>query len=379
VDASIGQRLRALRTERRPKLTQAELAERAGVSTDLIAKLEQGRKKTARISSLTLLARALDVTLPELLSGPRVLDAPLVAGEGIQAVRRALSPIPGSVEDAAAEEINVSVADAWSAYWSGEYDVLAALIPPLLASTTGDEKADAYRAAASLLVHLGHVDLAYLALERAQECVTGDLLGASILATLSWHFLCTGRPEDGATLAVRAADDIEPRRLPKASSEHLSVRGNALVRGATAAARAGDADYAHEIMRSAGAAAALLGEDRNDFETAFGPAQVAMQSVDIAVVTEDFSGALKAARTMPPDPQLPLAARARHLADLAHAHTQLGHDSQAEQILLAVERMAPRWIHYQDLPKRIVADLVERERPVRTPGLRGLAHRLGVA
>lgn len=44
---------------------------------------------------------------------------------------------------------------------------------------------------------------------------------------------------------------------------------------------------------------------------------------------------------MPPDAALPVAARARHLSDLALAHTRLGHDGAALDTLLGMEALAP--------------------------------------
>ncbi len=58
---SIGERIRQLRTERMPRLTQRELAEKSGISVDLISKLEQGTKQSALLTTLTKIARALDV------------------------------------------------------------------------------------------------------------------------------------------------------------------------------------------------------------------------------------------------------------------------------------------------------------------------------
>lgn len=59
--AGIGQRLRAIRKDR--MLTQEDLAEAAGVSRDLVAKLEQDVRSGARIKSLAALAEALVVCL----------------------------------------------------------------------------------------------------------------------------------------------------------------------------------------------------------------------------------------------------------------------------------------------------------------------------
>lgn len=81
---------------------------------------------------------------------------------------------------------------------------------------------------------------------------------------------------------------------------------------------------------------------------------------------------------MPADATLPLAARARHLTDVAQAQTHLGRDALAVDTLLYIERLAPRWIQFHALPQSITRELLERERRVRTPRLRSLARRLGV-
>jgi len=65
VGGTIGYQLRRLRRLR--GLTQEELADRANVSRDVVTKLEQGRRQTARITSLACLAHALEVELSALL------------------------------------------------------------------------------------------------------------------------------------------------------------------------------------------------------------------------------------------------------------------------------------------------------------------------
>lgn len=87
--------------------------------------------------------------------------------------------------------------------------------------------------------------------------------------------------------------------------------------------------------------------------------------------------ALTAALTLPRDADLPLASRARNLADVAYSHSQLGHDGAALTTFLTMEQMAPDWITYHTLPRQIVAELLERQRRVPTP-LRQLARRLSV-
>jgi transcriptional regulator with XRE-family HTH domain len=69
----LGDRLARLR--RLAGLTQEQVAERSGVSADVIRKLEQHRKHSARLPTLHALARGLGVELTSLLGDP-----PAVAG-----------------------------------------------------------------------------------------------------------------------------------------------------------------------------------------------------------------------------------------------------------------------------------------------------------
>jgi transcriptional regulator with XRE-family HTH domain len=91
---TIGARLRQARNER--GLTQEQLAERAGVSRDIIAKLEQEQRTTARITTLGRLANALGITLSALLDRRERLER--AGQDGILAVRDALlsvADLPG--------------------------------------------------------------------------------------------------------------------------------------------------------------------------------------------------------------------------------------------------------------------------------------------
>lgn len=376
--SQIGRRIFELRTERVPKLTQQGLAERAGVSSDVISKLEQGRKTNARIPTLTAIANALDVDLAALVGKPTHLES-VPADGGLLELRRALTPV---VDDdggpGAPEELRVQLAEAWAEYWRGDYDVLTGYLPGVISGARAvggnDLLAEACQIAACTLVHLGHSDLSLVAAGTALAAAEDPLLHAAIMGTHSWVLLNQGRSSDAAAVAIREADAMEPRRrAPKAA---ISMWGNLLITAATSTARAGDDGEAQDLLQVAHGAAVRLGEDRNDYQTAFGVSQVVMQRVDVAVVAGDYVRALDAATDMPTENRLPLAARARHAADLAHAHVALGHATEAERILLDIERMAPRWMRYQAFPRAVVGDLLSGRRP--SAAVRGLARRLAV-
>ncbi|AUS79104.1 transcriptional regulator [Actinoalloteichus sp. AHMU CJ021] len=393
-NTSIGVRIRELRGR---VITQQQLADRAGVSVDLVRKLEQGIRQTASIGSLQRIARALDVDISELLGRPAGIPS-TDPDAGIVAVRRVLTSVDDLLDDGDPTPGEAStlvdarriVEYAWGAYWSGRYALLSAVLAPTLhqlratarAANEGERAAAAELLARGLwvtgcsLVHLGQHDAAFLAVRQALAAAQGgsdELLSATLRGSVAWQLLGRGRYEEARRLAVRTAEAIEP--LGDAPPTHLSAFGSLVLTAATAAARDQRSAEAAHLVGQADAVARRIGHDRRDYETYFGPSQVAMQRVDVAVVTEDYTTALTVARRMPRTPALPLASRARHLADRALAHARLGHQQQALDILLSAERMAPDWMSHQTMPRRIVSELLARERPSR---LRGLAERLGI-
>jgi transcriptional regulator with XRE-family HTH domain len=388
--STIGSRIRSLRGG---VLTQQCLADVAGVSVDLIRKLEQGVRQTASIASLQKIARALDVDVAELLGKPRSLPS-ADPNAGTVAIRRALTPVDDLLGETLVqvEALNVrdarrSVEYAWGAYWTGRYDVLSAVLPGALpqlrATVRTDERGELqdllarlYWVTACTLVQLGQTDPAYLAIRQALHAATAsedELLYATLCGSLAWQLLVQGRYDEAHAVAVRAAGTIEPQG--QVTPAHLSAYGSLILTGATAAGRDGRSGEAEHLVSIAEGVAQRVGGDRHDYETYFGPSQVVMQRVDIEVVTEQYERALTTAKRMPERVALPLAARARHLTDQALAHSRLGASGRALDALLAAERVGPDWIRYQTLPRMIVSELLHRDR--RAP-LRGLARRLGV-
>jgi len=398
--SGIGERIRQLRQERSPRMTQRELAERAGVSVDVVSKLEQGVKQTALIGTLHRIAQALDVDLSALLAKPARIDTEdgghgWRAGDsggtaGVLAIRGALTSPYADAEPASVEELRGATEHAWRSYWSNRFDVLGALLPELIAQTRAAADpavlSDVYGVTASLLVSLGHVDLGYLAMERAlreAERSGDELRPAAVSGWLSWLLMHqTGPgPDQAQRLAVAEADRIEPR-MGKASPAAVAVWGGLLVSAAVAAARKDQADEADELIHLAEVAAFRLdaGEStvRMDYWRPFGLPLVLMPATDIAVATGRPSRALELAARIPPDAEMPEATRARHLADVASAQTAMGRDAKAVDTLLRIERQAPNWMRYHSYPRTIIRELLERERRERTPRLRGLAVRMGI-
>lgn len=406
MDVPIGERLRQLRYEQTPKLTQRELAERAGVSVDLVAKLEQGRKQSASLVSLHRLARALDVDVVELLARPPRLQVPTEDDGGVLAIRQAITDLWADGEPVSGAELDQQARYGWAAFSTNRFDVLTGMLPGFIGQARATARAtpgpgvfgalaDAYSVAASMLAMLGHTDLGYLAMTRALEAgdrADDELFRAALSGRMSWLLLHqTGGTEQARRLAVQEADRYEPR-LGSASAQQLQVWAGLLVSGAVAAARNDQGSEADDLLNLAETAATRLptveragrstrtrpvSAARNEIVSGLAP--VVMQQVDAAVVTGRPGRALDLAKRIPADAGLPLISRARHMADVAYAQTSLGRDRDATETLLTVEREAPHWMRYQRYPRTIVRELLERERRARTPQLRGLASRLNVA
>ncbi|MGH3612540.1 MAG: hypothetical protein ACRDRK_08070 [Pseudonocardia sp.] len=100
-----------------------------------------------------------------------------------------------------------------------------------------------------------------------------------------------------------------------------------------------------------------------------------MQIVDVDVATEHYGAALTVARRMPQVTVLPVAARARHLSDVAVSQVRTGADDHALTTLLAMEELAPDWMRFQAHPRLIVSELRERSD---APQLRELSERIGL-
>jgi transcriptional regulator with XRE-family HTH domain len=390
---TIGKRIRELRDG---WMTQSDLAAAADVSLSLIRKLEQGQRHTASVATLHRIARALDVDLGELFGREALPDAGPDAG--VVALRRAVSDVDDLLGGLDADPLPVdearrTVTYLWGTYWSGKFDALAGLIPPALAGIRAtlhaanlDDRPEAadvlsrvYWVAGSTLAHMRQQDAAFMAARRAVELAdtaNDELLSAVLRGSVSWQLLVQGRFDEAERVAALAAQGIEP--AGDVDAQHLSVFGSLLIGAATANARGNHGGRARDLLSESREVAARIGADRNDYETPFGPSQVVMQTVDVGVVTEDYAAALRDAQAMPANPGLPLAARARHMTDRAFAHTRLGEDDRALNLLLATEGMAPDWMRHQTLVKYVTRELLSREQR-KSSRLRDLARRLGVA
>lgn len=397
-ESSIGDRIARLRLRR--KLTQEGLAERAGLSVDIVRKLEQGVRQTARLTTLNALAGALDVEPSILVGQPTTFE---VREEGdrpsVLALRQAVSPVcdllgvePDTEEPPTVAELQASLSSMEVIRREGRMGEIGVLLPQLIhdarAATraySGDEAsaaqsvlAEAYQVAATTLTALGKEDAAFTALERSREAAARSddpHLAVVGVSTLAWVLTKQGRLADAERMAMTTAEQIEPNF--RSAPAELALWGVLLLRAATAAVRQGKRDAVRDLLNLTSAAAAGIGMDRLDYATPFGPTNVGVAKVNFLVEMEECAEALRVSRVVPDLSSLPPTWRARFHVDQALAYAGLNKDDGALQALLTAERTAPEWMRYHATSRRLVADLRGRERRRSSPVME-LADRLNL-
>lgn len=387
---TIGERLRQLRTER--GLTQEQLAGLAQVSVDLVKKLEQGRRESARLTSLAALADALDVPFSELTDKRPRLDG---AGDRLVLSLRdvLLTPdlLPGMEpedggEPAHVETIRQMTSSGWRDYWGGRFVDLARRAPGLVGEARHAYRAgvpggaalasQAYQLTACLLVHLGRDDLALVGAERAITAAAGgadELQWATAHGTFAWILMNQARNGDAERVSQRISEQIEPR-MSAATPAQLTVWGGMLLWSMAAASAAGRAAETQEYLSLAKAGAARMDGDRLEYALNFGPTQVAMQDTYAQVTLGQPDRAVAAAERVQLEDLRPIS-RGRHLLDLAEAHAAMRHDGDAIDTLLQAKTRAPVWFRHQVQARNLVAEMCERRARL-TPSLRELVKSL---
>lgn len=402
-DADLGDRLARLR--RMTGLTQEQVAERSGVSVDVIRKLEQHRKQSARLPTLHALAKGLGVEVTALIGDP-----PAVASNGapeppeLVGLRRAVMPslVPKSpdMSDLAALSIDVlrqEIADGWTLYHSADFPSLLPILPGIIADArllasvgNPEQKAagatalgKALQLAGHLSIRLGKTDLALSALERAASAAdeSGDsLLTPMVFNSVAWAYQRQNRLVDAEELAVNAADSIERGKLDSAA--RVRVWGGLVMSAATSAARMGNYDEARDMMATAEDGAGRLanmpppdGDGR--LLSVFSMSSVRIERVRLAVQHARPEEALQLAKGTRLSKDIPPSWRTWLLLDVARAYTDVGDAASAVRTLERLRQIAPAWMRQHTLAVTIVTDLWAG--PSRPPGLRKLTEFLGVA
>jgi transcriptional regulator with XRE-family HTH domain len=369
---------------RRRGLSQPELARMIDRSVAWVSQVERGVRKVDRMSVLEMLADSLEIPLSELAAEAPVVAAVNEEPPGVAGLRLVLSGVwilraMLSGHDAPPlAEMRERVERAWALSHESRYteltEVLRDLVPALetgVRAVPAEQQSEmwellaaTYHACSAALSKLGEPGAAWIAADRgmaAAERAGNPLLVAASAFRLGIVFLGARYYQQAAEVSGTAADALW-RIAETGTPEAMSIWGALTLQRAIEAAHLGDASAAYGYLDQARAVAEQVGPGRNDFNTEFGPANVGLYEIAIAVELGDAGRALRTAESVDTSGLSP-ERRARMLIDVARAHGQRRQVSDALTALLQAERLTPEAVHSQPLVRQVITDLLAMQNP----------------
>jgi len=394
---ALGRKIAAER--RRRGLSQPELARMIGRSVAWVSQVERGVRKVDRMSVLENVAAALDLPLAELAA-----EAPVVAAvteeppdaRGLRLVlsgAHALRAMLNGRRTSAISTLRSKSRKAWDLTHAGRYtdltDLLRNLVPDLeTAARTVPESqraevcelmATTYQACSAALTKLGEPEAAWIAADRAMaaaERAGNAMLVAAGAFRLVFVFLTARHYDQAEETARTAADALEPL-ADQGDPQAMSLWGALTLQRAVTASRVNDPDAAYRQLERARQIADRLGEGRNDYNTEFGPANVGLYEIAVAVELGDAGRAVRTAATVDTT-GLSAERRARMRIDVARAHAQRRQVTEAVMALRQAEDITPEQVRTHGAVRQLVSDLLTMQDPPSSE-LRDLASRLAPA
>jgi hypothetical protein len=151
----------------------------------------------------------------------------------------------------------------------------------------------------------------------------------------------------------RVASPAEP------SPETLSLYGAMHLVQAVISGHESDRSRAHQHLAEAKRIGEQLGSDRNEFETEFGPTNVPLHAVAVAIDLGDAGEALDVARGIDAS-GLSAERRVRLLVEVARAQGQRRHTGEATKALLDAECLAPEHVRSHHLAHSTIRDPIDQ-------------------
>ena len=378
--------------------TQVKLAREASVSVSLVRAVEQGRVP-ASPAFVSACARALGVGVAELLGQPylRTNRTEHQVHACIPRIRRELAaygmqPL-ADVPPRELDDLARDVAQASALRHSVNLAQLGAQLPGLLAelraavyTLTGPKRerafgllAESYAAAGQVAYKLGYIDLASLTVERYEWAAaqSGDELAVLVGAyQRAGEMIGTADWPSALRFLEKSRSRLESE-LGKHNPVVLSVWGNLHLKSGLAAARAGNRDLADAHLGEAKETAGRLGVDRDDYRLCFGPTNVNIWSVGLAVELLDGTEAVKRSEKL----TIPATAQperiGHHWIDLARGYLLHGDKRKAFAALHEAKKIAPTQPRYHPMVHETIRVLAREE--VRTSEtIRGFAAWCGI-
>ncbi|MFB7633704.1 helix-turn-helix domain-containing protein [Streptomyces sp. NPDC056149] len=394
-DASerIGQRIAEARKAR--GLTQLQLAQRIPCSKSLIAQVERGHKPAT--PSLTAgAARALGVRLEQLTGQP--YEDPQrgrvhATVPGIQTSMLSWDLPEECLPVRPFDALAADVARASALGRKARYATLGAMLPALLDelstachAATGTERerlfgllAETYSGVTAIAYAVGLFDLRSQAMDRVQWAARESRDPLRIGRT-QWQratlFLQAAAYDRGMRLLNHVRHELG-EDIGRMDAPTLSVHGSVHLRSAMFAARAGNTLTAQAHLDAAAEAARRLGRDANHYGLEFGPTNVAIHRLGVAVELHDGPETVRlTSRTRLPSNVAPVRA-GRWYLDAAKGWLDYGNREKSFAALQAAREVAPEQTRNHPQVREIVRALIRLERYGKE-SLSGFASWLGI-
>ncbi|MEV0592054.1 helix-turn-helix transcriptional regulator [Nonomuraea cavernae] len=382
-------------------MTTTGLATHVGCTPRHIELIEQG-KRTPSLPMLREIAKVLGVRSAVLL-GESPRESHKTGRPQVGDIERALftyKTLAPDIEPPDADQLDERISAARDAWFSSasRYTILMRDLPQLISdaeslvletnSRPDDRRtacrvaANAYILARGMLKHLGRIDLAHLAADRAMryaEETENPLMIAVAHWNLGQSMLSDDMHEVAYDVAQRGMELFEPS-LGDGDERHLSVFGALNLVSAIALTRSGDAEQAREMLRGrARSLAQSVNERSNHFGLAFGLTNVAIHMASVEVEARRPEAALHVADDIDLSRTPSVERRATHLTQIARACEDVGDDAASLVYLLRVERECPEELDHKRLLREMIRTLARRARPSWAPEVRYLAERHRIA
>ncbi|MDJ1137864.1 helix-turn-helix domain-containing protein [Streptomyces iconiensis] len=395
-EESLGKKI-AFNRKRRG-LSQKEFASLLDRSEAWVSQVERGVRRIDRMTVLEKVAEVLDLPVSELAAEAPVIAATNTEPPGANQLRltlstaHSLSAVLGRHEPPDLDALRLQVDRAWNLTHEGNYAALAELLEGLVPqaeiaarSAVGDELPGVFRMLVTIyqtcsaaLANMGEPEAAWVAVDRAvvaAERANDPLLMAAGQFRLSIVFIGAQHYDQAAHASGSAADALRPL-AESGDVQAVALRGALTLQRAVAAGRANQADEAYAFIRQARGMADQVGPGRNDYNTEFGPANVDLHEVAVAVGLGDAGVALRAAARVDAS-GLSAERRTRFHLDVARAHAQRRQVADAVTAVRAAQRLSPEIVRAMPPVKQLVSDLVTMSQAP-SDALRALAAELGV-
>jgi hypothetical protein len=205
--------------------------------------------------------------------------------------------------------------------------------------------------------------LAWIAAERSMQAADSaddPLVLASAARAGTHSLLSVGRYGDALNLGTTVGRWLADR-MNESDPTALSLYGMLTLRSAVAAAARQDRSTASELLAQAADAGRRLGRDANYWQTGFGPTNVELHRVSIALQLGDVSFAIEHGRGIRAG-HMPEERQASLDVDVAHGLSLFARDDEALDVLLGAERRTPQLVRHNPVVRETVRLMHRRAR-----------------